>query len=65
MESAQIAWLQIAIGDIDGAFQSLDKAYGERNSSLITLQVDPVFDPIRADPRYHALLVKMHLAPGT
>jgi Tfp pilus assembly protein PilF len=65
VESAQIAWLQIAVGDVDGAFQSLDKAYGERNSSLINLQVGPVFDPIRADPRYNALLVRMHLAPGT
>jgi hypothetical protein len=32
---------------------------------LINLQVGPVFDPIRADPRYNALLVRMHLAPGT
>jgi serine/threonine-protein kinase len=42
---SQIAWLQVAVGDFDGAFQSL-----EHGSTTIMLQVDPEFDPLRADP---------------
>jgi serine/threonine-protein kinase len=53
---SQIAWLQVAVGDIDGAFRSL-----ERGSGTIMLQVDPEFDPLRGDPRYRAMLAKMHL----
>ena len=54
---SQIAWLQAAVGDLDGAFHSL-----ERGDGTIMLQVDPEFDPLRADPRYRALLAKMHLS---
>ena len=62
VSSLQIAWLEINIGDRDGAFKSLEKAREERNSGLLMLQVDPVFDPLRSDPRYHALLARLHLA---
>jgi serine/threonine-protein kinase len=54
---SQIAWLQAAVGDLDGAFQSL-----ERGSGTIMLQVDPELDPLRADPRYRVLLDKIHLS---
>ena len=56
---AQIAWLQVAVGDIDGAFRSLERTSG----TIMQLQVDPELDPLRGDPRYHALVAKMHLAP--
>jgi TolB-like protein/Tfp pilus assembly protein PilF len=52
---AQVAWLQVALGDTDGAFRSL-----ARDSRNINLQADPVLDGLRSDPRYHELLVKMH-----
>jgi serine/threonine-protein kinase len=52
---SQVAWLQLALGDTDGAFRSL-----ARDSRNIRLQVDPVFDGLRSDPRYQALLVQMH-----
>jgi serine/threonine-protein kinase len=53
---SQIAWLQTSLGDIDGAFQSLNR------EPSVMLQVDPEFDRLRTDPRYHALQVKMHFA---
>jgi TolB-like protein/Tfp pilus assembly protein PilF len=53
---SQVAWLQAELGDTDGAFRSLEKGTG-----TILLQVDPVFDSLRADPRYRALLAKLRL----
>src|SRR5262249_21354320 len=53
--ASQIAWLQAAIGDLDGAFQSL-----ERGNGAMMLQVDPEYDALRGDPRYRALLGKLH-----
>ena len=54
---SQVAWLQVALGDTDGAFRSL--AADSHNPKF---QADPVFDGLRSDPRYHALLVQMHFA---
>jgi serine/threonine-protein kinase len=54
---SQVAWLQVALGDTDGAFRSL--AADSHNPKF---QADPVFDSLRSDPRYHALLVQMHFA---
>jgi len=54
---AQVAWLQVALGDTDEAFRSL-----AADSHNPYLQVDPALDGLRSDPRYHALLVQMHFA---
>jgi adenylate cyclase len=55
VKPAQVAWLQVALCDTDGAFRSL-----AADSHNFNLQVDPVLDGLRSDPRYHALLVQMH-----
>jgi TolB-like protein/Tfp pilus assembly protein PilF len=45
-----------ASGDVELAFTWLDRAYQERNPDLIEVQAEPVFDRIRADPRFGDLL---------
>ena len=52
----------IALGRTDDAFRYLEKAYSERSNVLVTLRIDPVFDPLRGDPRFHDLLLAVHLA---
>ena len=47
------------LGDKDKAFEELNTAYDEHESSLIWIKVDPLLDPIRSDPRYQELLRKM------
>ena len=42
---------------------SLETAYQERNGILIYLNVHPRWDPIRDDPRFHDLLLRMNLEP--
>ena len=41
--------------------EELEKAYEVRDVWMYNLNVDPVFDPIRNEPRFRALLKKMNL----
>jgi TolB-like protein/DNA-binding winged helix-turn-helix (wHTH) protein/Tfp pilus assembly protein PilF len=49
------------LGDLDSAFQYLEKAYRNRVYWLIYLRVEPRLDPLRKDPRFQDLLKRMHL----
>lgn len=56
------AELYVALGDRDQAFACLEMGYKERDSDMAWLLVAPGLDPLRSDPRFAALLRKMHLA---
>ncbi|MDT5261455.1 MAG: eukaryotic-like serine/threonine-protein kinase, partial [Acidobacteriota bacterium] len=47
------------LGEKDHAFEWLDKAYDERSGWLLELRFDPVWDNLRADPRFADLLRRM------
>jgi len=38
----------------------LEKAYENRDFYLCELKVDPDWDPVRADPRFHQLLGQLN-----
>lgn len=44
------------LGDKNRALGWLEKAYSERSDHLVLLKVDPIFDELRADPRFLDLL---------
>jgi tetratricopeptide (TPR) repeat protein len=44
------------LGDKEGVFEWLEKAYEERSSWLVEVRVDPLWNFVRADPRYTDLL---------
>jgi hypothetical protein len=50
-----IAAVYGALGDKTQAFVFLDKAYNERDFILVMLNVEPMFDPLRSDPRFAEL----------
>jgi len=57
----QAAEMHAYRGEIDLAFQWLDRAYRQRDAGMPMIPVDPFLRSLRKDPRYHALLVKMQL----
>ena len=63
ISSAEIAPIYVALGDHDSAIRRLSKALDERAGSLIYLNVDRAFDPLRNDPRFLADLKRANLAP--
>jgi serine/threonine-protein kinase len=56
-----IAYICTALGDYDAAFGHLDRAVYDRDPNILGLKSNPIFDNLRSDPRYHALLKKMQL----
>ena len=55
-----IALAYAGLGDKDAAFRWLERAYDERASFMDGLKVTPGFDVLRSDPRFAALLKRMH-----
>ncbi len=47
------------IGEYDAAFDALEIAVDERHSGLVMLASDPVFGPLRDDPRYRTLIERL------
>jgi hypothetical protein len=48
-----------ALGDMDKAFDSLERAYQARSAGLIYLHVDPGYGPMRGDPRYADMVARI------
>lgn len=57
------AWAYFGLGEMDKMFDWMDKAFDDREPMFIGhLNQEPFYDQIHSDPRYRALLCKMHLA---
>jgi serine/threonine-protein kinase len=60
--STAIAWIFSTLGEKEQAFAWLEKAFRERDPYLIMyLKTVHMFDPLRSDPRYAALLRRIGL----
>ena len=57
------AEIHTQLGEKDQAFEWLERAYQERDGQMIWLNVWPQYDPLRDDPRFTDLLLRMNLAP--
>jgi TolB-like protein/Tfp pilus assembly protein PilF len=55
------AWTHLGLGEVDAAFAWLDRAVEGRDQLMMPIKSYAFFDPIRADPRFAALLRKMNL----
>jgi Tfp pilus assembly protein PilF len=62
VEESTIAQIYVRLGDRDRAIEWLEKARANRDDWLPLSVVDPLFDPLRSDARFQALLKSIGLA---
>jgi tetratricopeptide (TPR) repeat protein len=56
------AYLYFALGRKEETLEWLEKAYDDHSFELLFLNVNPLWDSIRSDPRFTDLLRRLHLA---
>jgi hypothetical protein len=56
-----VAQAYVGMGNNDEAIAWLEKAYLQHSNNLTALNVEPVYDPLRGDPRFHSLLRRVGL----
>ncbi len=56
-----LAGARLALGDQEAALAWLEKALAQGDQLLLRLKVNPMWDPLRAEPRFRALLRRMNL----
>ena len=62
-----VATAQLALGDVDDFFATMDRLYASRGHWMALLRAEPLFDPAREDPRFVALVRRVgvpELSPG-
>ncbi|HZJ00381.1 MAG TPA: protein kinase [Gemmatimonadaceae bacterium] len=61
VRSEYLAMGHAALGNMDRAFESLERAYQARSAGLIYLHLDPGYEPLRGDPRYAEMVSRIGL----
>src|SRR6266849_4694095 len=56
-----IIWAYAGLGDKDQAFALLQRAAEEHRDRIVWLNVDPLLEPLRSDPRFHDLVRRVGL----
>lgn len=62
IRSYYVAGVYAALADKDKAFAELERSLDERDCYLSRIQVDPMMDPLRSDPRFKHILQMMKLS---
>jgi tetratricopeptide (TPR) repeat protein len=58
---SSFAWIHLGLGNVGEAFTWMDRAIDARDPMIMPIKSFPFLDPLRTDPRFHALLRKMNL----
>jgi adenylate cyclase len=56
-----LAMVYLGMEDREHALNGLEEAYAANSQWMVLLKVERIFDPLRAEPRFIALLKKVHL----
>jgi len=57
-----LSYVYVFLKDKDKALEELNLALDKHDMNVSSLKVDPLLDPLRNDPRFHALLKRANLA---
>ncbi|HKW64628.1 MAG TPA: protein kinase [Candidatus Acidoferrum sp.] len=63
VSSYSIGEAYMRMGEKEKAIKWLQRAYDEHDSELVSLGVEPVFNPLRSDARFREILRRMKLTP--
>jgi len=63
VQSVAFAILHLGLGEIDQSLTWLETACEQRESQIAGLKVHPVYDSLRAEPRYQAILHRIGFLP--
>ena len=55
------ALVQVGLGNNSAALDALERGYEQRDTTMASIKVAPELTPLRAEPRFIALLEKMGL----
>jgi hypothetical protein len=59
VDPAPLARAHMGMGHREEALRWLEKAYDQHSSGIVTLKVEPIYDPVRSDPRFTEIIRKM------
>ena len=62
IDTRLIAEAYAGMGEKEQALTWLEKAYAQHSNKLVSVKVDPLYDPLRGDPRFQDLLRHVGLA---
>jgi TolB-like protein/Flp pilus assembly protein TadD len=62
LSALRTSYIYMGLGDREQALRNLEHDYEQRDPDLPSINADPVFDPLRDDPRFVAIVRKMHLS---
>jgi serine/threonine-protein kinase len=57
-----LALVYLGLGDHTRALDYLEQAYAASSQQLVWLERDPIYDPLRSEPRFVALMKKLNFA---
>jgi len=60
VSSSLMAQVHTGLGDVQSALEWLEHASDARAADLAWLAVRPVFDRLRSEPRFNALVARLH-----
>jgi Flp pilus assembly protein TadD len=62
LDAAFLICAHIGVGNTEAAFTWFEKAYLQHSNALTSLRVNPLYDPLRSDPRFQDMLRRVGLA---
>lgn len=57
---ANLALLHPGLGDFRRAIDELQRAYAASSQALVWLKIDRIYDPLRSEPRFIALMQRLN-----